>query len=527
MRLSAAPPRVLYLLQVRHGCRRLPLVTAMAGKADVEAAARALLNAVFQELRAHERAVRLRPSGWMDLLPFRGQSVMSLAEYNDLEAALKSAFPGRFEGVPRDVEFAMTYAFALLDGAILWVAGRPASFELSQEALTVATGELMHLLEREHDTAIAARVVTDIAVDAPVRSGPIEIRPVGSWGLIDAYRDIDGFIPGAGQMLDADMGHRIGGSFTYAVLRAEGDAPASVRPGAGYDIAWRKAAARVHTLTAALRLTTATTSQVVVDVTAAPGLVRRYAPEIVRYDLPLLEQIQRIGHIQPDLGVPLAQLCDHLAAWTGDEHRPHGVGVALSRYSRSFEARPWFDMLVDVVVGLEGALLGGSEQEEIGLRLRSRAAALLSTSADPPAMIYADIKRIYGLRSLVVHGSNPTTKELEAQAYKISVTERTTYAGVKWALALDRARDLLRRAILARGFLLEAERWPGGRKGSRFDVDAQLIDPAAREEWRRSWRDPLEAMGLGFAADEATAASLDVVPPDRSHRGQGPRPPGA
>ena len=131
------------------------------------------------------------------------------------------------------------------------------------------------------------------------------------------------------------------------------------------------------------------------------------------------------------------------------------------------------------------------------------------------------VKCIYGLRSLVVHGSNPTTKELEAQAYKISSTQRTNWRGVKWALGLDRARDLLRRAILARGLLLDSERWPAGRKGRHFDVDAQLIDPDASEEWRQSWRGALKQMGLDSAADEARPAALEVALPDhsRSHGG--------
>jgi len=59
--------------------------------------------------------------------------------------------------------------------------------------------------------------------------------------------------------------------------------------------------------------------------------------------------------------------------------------------------------LVDIGVGLEAALLGGADHEEIGLRLGSRAAALLSTTTDVAATIYEDVKRLYNLRSLIVH----------------------------------------------------------------------------------------------------------------------------
>ena len=85
------------------------------------------------------------------------------------------------------------------------------------------------------------------------------------------------------------------------------------------------------------------------------------------------------------------------------------------------------------------------------------------------------------------------------------------------ARTLDRARDLMRRAILARGFLLDTERWPVGKKGRRFDVDAQLIDPGAREEWRQGWRGALDSLGLVAAADEAPLAALEVALADHSY----------
>ncbi len=488
----------------------------MADTSVVEGAARALVDSVFRHLRIQERAVRLRPSQWMELMQSGGQTVMSLPEYHRLEEALHESFPDRFAGPIGTHELPSQYMWALLDGAVLRAANRHLDFELRPADLAVTVGEMLDLVRRDRDRATAARVVSDITIDAPLYAGGVELRPVGSWGLSEAYSDIDGFIPGAGRLLDSDIGFRSGPSFNYAILRTDGDAPVGDRMATGYSVAKSVALARIERMTSALRLATATTAQAVVDITSAPGHVRFYRPEIVRHDTEFMELIQRIAHIQASQAPAIAALADRLPAWGGDDQNPHSLGVALSRFARSFVSRPWFDMLVDIAVGIEAALLGGAEQEEIGLRLRSRAAALLATPTDPPARIYDDIKRIYGLRSLVVHGSNPTTKELEAYAYKISSTERTKWLGVKWALALDRARDLLRRAILARGFLLDAERWPAGKKGQHFDVDAQLIDPGAREEWRQSWRLPLDEIGLGSTADEAAPASLEVALPDHS-----------
>lgn len=454
----------------------------------------------------------------MDLMSFGGQTVMGLAGYQQLHKALAAAFPDRFAGPLGTHELPEQYIWALLDGAVLRAANGRLEMELRPEDLSAAISEMLELLLRERDRAIAVRVLSDITVDAPFYAGGVELRPVGNWGLTDAYRDIDHFIPGALRLLDTDIGYRTGPGFTFGMLRTETDAPVGDRMREGYSVAKSLATGRIETMTAALRLATATTSQAVVDITSSPGHGRLYRPEIFRHDTDFMENIQRIAHIEPDQAPAVAALADRLPTWGGDDQNPHSLGVALSRFGRSFVARPWFDMLVDVAVGLEAALLGGSEQEEIGLRLRSRAAALLATSADPPAKIYDGVKRIYGLRSLVVHGSNPTTKELEALAHKISSTERTTWRGVKWSLALDRARDLLRRAILARGFLLDTERWPVGKKGRRFDVDAQLIDPGAREEWRQGWRGALDSLGLVAAADEAPLAALEVALADHSYQ---------
>jgi len=447
-------------------------------------------------------------------MPYGGQSVTALSGYHELEEELRAAFPTRFEGPIGVRDLTSQYVWALVDGMVLRAALGHLEFELRPADVAASVAEMLDLARRDHDRAIAARVVTDIKVDTPFYAGAVEIRPVGNWGLNDAYRDINRFIPGAGPMLDSDIGFRTTGSFNYALLKTDTDAPTGTRIDSGYSVASNYALARLETLTSALRLATGATSQAVVDITSAPGHVRLHGPEIFRHEVARIGMIQRIGHVKPDQAHAVAALGDRLAAWGGDEQNPLSLGVALSRFGRSFQSRPWFDMLVDVAVGLEAALLGGAEQEEIGLRLRSRAAALLATPMDPPAKIYHDIKRIYALRSLVVHGSNPTTKELEAQAYKISSTERTTWLGVKWALALDRARDLLRRAILARGFLLDAARWPAGKAARNFDVDARLIDPASREEWRLSWRSALDGIGLGFAADEAPEAALEVALPD-------------
>jgi hypothetical protein len=498
----------------------------MAELDEVEAASRALVAVVLEMLRSHERAVRLRPTQWMELMESGGMTVMSLPAYQRLEAALPAAFPDRFAGAIGTHDLPSQFIWALLDGVVLTAASSYYKFDVPPEEVTATIGEMLDLVQRDRDRVVAARIVSDITVEKPFYAGSVEIRPVGNGGVTDAYRDIDSFIPGAGRMLDSEIKFRGGPSFTFATLRTAADAPLTDRVMEALPAARRQAYAQLDTLTAALRLATASTTQAVVDIDAGAGRVRLWKPQIYRHDTELMEITQRVGRPRPEDAGALALLGDRLASWEGDRDRPHSLGVAIGRFNRSFETRPWFDMLVDVGVGLEAALLGGADHEEIGLRLRSRAAALLATSDDPAVTIYEDVKRLYNLRSMVVHGSNPSAERLEAQAFQISAAGRSHRKGEQWALIMDRSRDLLRRAILARGFLTDAGRWPTrGREAERFDVDALLIDPAVRSELSDLWRRGLAEIGLAKVADEASLASLMVELPDHTRGPIGEAPP--
>jgi len=484
---------------------------------EVERAARTLVAAVLEMLRGHERAVRLRPTEWMDLMESGGMTVMSLPSYRRLEAALPAAFPDRFAGPIGTHDLPSQFIWALVDGVVLTAASSYYKFDVPHAEVTAAISEMLDLVQRDRDQVVAARVVSDITVEKPFYAGRVEIRPVGSWGLADAYRDIGSFMPGAGRMLDSEIKFRGGPSFTLTTLRTAADAPLTDRVMEALPAARRQAYAQLDTLTAALRLATASTTQAVVDIDAGAGRVRLWKPQIYRHDTEFMEITQRIGRLRPEDAGALASLGDRLASWEGDSERPHSLGVAIGRFNRSFVTRPWFDVLVDIGVGLEAALLGGADHEEIGLRLRSRAAALLATSGDPPKTIYEDVKRLYNLRSMVVHGSNPPAERLQGQAFQISAAGRSQRKGEQWALIMDRSRDLLRRAILARGFLTDAGRWPTqGREAERFDVDALLIDPAVRDELRDVWRRSLAEIGLTATANEASPASLMVELPDQT-----------
>jgi hypothetical protein len=101
-----------------------------------------------------------------------------------------------------------------------------------------------------------------------------------------------------------------------------------------------------------------------------------------------------------------------------------------------------------------------------------------------------------------------TSDEIQKEFGKVSTSDRDPAPRVKGDLALDRMRDIVRRAILARGLLADAGIWSLG--GDKVDVEGRLVDDAERERWRRTWSDALVKMGLPNAALEAPPASRDM-----------------
>lgn len=86
--------------------------------------------------------------------------------------------------------------------------------------------------------------------------------------------------------------------------------------------------------------------------------------------------------------------------------------------------------------------------------------------------------------------------------------------GIALGYAVDRMRDLVRRAILAR-LCLAAEPDPVWPLYGDTPVDAFLADDAMRVAWRSRWRDRLAALGVETAADRPRSAVDFVSREDR------------
>jgi hypothetical protein len=139
---------------------------------------------------------------------------------------------------------------------------------------------------------------------------------------------------------------------------------------------------------------------------------------------------------------------------------------------------------------------------------------LLAAERDPAMSIFADVGRLYGLRSTLVHGGQIKQSDLKKDLARISTMPPgavETRFGVAVWYAVDRMRDLLRRAILARLCLADGVQplWP---LSGDISVDAMLSDDAMRAIWRAAWRTRLSDLGVKDAADPPTSA-VDFLTP--------------
>ena len=198
-------------------------------------------------------------------------------------------------------------------------------------------------------------------------------------------------------------------------------------------------------------------------------------------------------------------LCSRVDEWLGDNDlETNPLRLAIGRLNRSMDGPSTVvaDIVTDLSIGLE-ATLSGTDTSEVGLRLRVRAADLLATAGDPGNIIYDDMKSLYELRSKIVHGSVLKPGTLTKLIGKVRCATNSSYPSEQVEFALDRWRDLLRRAILARAALAaESSLWPLEKS---VDVDRVL----RTESQRDTWRDHIRC----YWADAGLDSALGPVPP--------------
>lgn len=118
----------------------------------------------------------------------------------------------------------------------------------------------------------------------------------------------------------------------------------------------------------------------------------------------------------------LKQVAELFEAWEilirGDKQKEiKRLELACSRLNLSYLRQGATDSILDACIGLEALLSDGST--EITHKLASRLAALSKLDNDPhPAIVFHDIKQIYGVRSKIVHGATSTPQNISENNQK-------------------------------------------------------------------------------------------------------------
>lgn len=213
-------------------------------------------------------------------------------------------------------------------------------------------------------------------------------------------------------------------------------------------------------------------------------------------------EFRRTARLGEDDASGIAAVLDELSGQLGAEAPPSSLGTAVRRFQMSHHKTDWADKIIDLTIALEAAL-SGQVRGEITLRLQTRAAALLATERDPESSLFEDIRHFYDLRSQFVHGAPTSPKKLQKTTGKVSrVVRGTSLDSFVSGAVVDRLRDIVRRAILARLFIAatDPELWPVDDDGT---IDRTILTEAGRAALRAAWRAPLLDLDQQTAIDAA------------------------
>ena len=242
------------------------------------------------------------------------------------------------------------------------------------------------------------------------------------------------------------------------------------------------------------------------EVQGETTLVRRSAPAFKRFrgassPFSLTTALRRTTRLEPLDSRRFRGLAESIAA--AEQETPGmfvtSFRVATNKFQSSYHAHSWDEQLVDLVTAFEAAL-SGTATTDVVLRIKTRAAALLSTKHDSAREIFHDVGILYGLRSKLIHGGALTENRLISRVKSITTVPDDEVGGLAVAYAVDRLRDLVRRALLARIALAACEP-PLWELEQDDGVDAQLADAPTRARWRSVWRDVLGSFDASSSID--------------------------
>ena len=438
---------------------------------------------------------------------------VSCPEEGELEAMLQVMYPERFaDPLAREhSEFPDFYIFSLLEGAIRRSAGAGDDrYEPDTAAVHDSVDEFIRVLDSPAYTMTCCRAMSHLTAKGtkPVTIGDITIYPESSTrDILDRTRD---FIPAAGSAFNRQRPFFYDPPHSLIVTGMETTVPDT------HGVA-ATLASRIDRFLLIGRLLYAGTYESAWQVVGASTLVSRLRGPLYRTfqksGIPNL-LMRRLIEFAPAHAPAITALSDLVdaAVVKRDKMVATSFDIALSNYTRSHQQGDYYDRVINLATALEAILTGSDDETEgVGLRLRTRAAALLWTESDPGRAIFDDVKTLYNLRSRLVHGARIAEKDLLKWLKAVSTVPDDARYGVAFSFAVDRLRDLVRRSFLARLCLASGDD-PLWKFETSAPVDTALSDETERARWRQRWRDTLASLDVAEAADPAVRAVDPLAP---------------
>jgi hypothetical protein len=482
----------------------------------IQVAARAFITAAFRSLADNDviPASRFRPYLAVGR-DYEGAGIMPLPEFEAFESLLMATYPDRFDEPLEgpDPEFASQYIFSFLEASISRIVRQHELYEADSPSVASSIVELLSVLDADSQCLTYCRAVSHLTTEhgAILELGDIAIVPGTAEPDDGLFAHAVRLIPGAYGAFNNRDPRPYDPPFSLVITQGSFTA----KP---HDLADRLRG-RVDRFLLTARLLHSGTFRSYWEVVGAPTLVSRISPYsnvLGRGSMAGVRRTTRLSPSDADAIRGLGELIEQ-AQVKRDGMVDTSFDMALRRFHAVNTPQNDLDLLVDFATAMEGLLAGQeTETEAVTLRLRNRAAALLATESDPASTIFKDIGILYGLRSKTVHGGNLSVKTLLGEVKKVSTTPQDTMFGPTVAFTVERMRDLVRRAILARlGLASQPDPlWPlSGALPDGTSVDAELTDDHKRVLWRARWHERLAERGAASAA-EAARPAVDVISQD-------------
>ncbi len=314
-------------------------------------------------------------------------------ELTEFESTLQTRYPERFAEplIREDAEFPSTYIFSFLEGAITRCARTGDDvYEADTPAVQEAVEELIHVLDTPDSTLTCCRAMSHLTTrdNEPVHFGDVSIYPENSTrDLIDRTKDL---IPAAPSAFNRER------PFFYDPPHSLIVTSTTASGGNPFAVAGTLAGS-IDRFLLVTRLLYAGTPESAWQVTGSSTLVSQLHPlyrSFTTFSMPNL-LMQRVIEFVPEHAPAITALSDFLdaAVVRRDKMVTTSFDIALSNYNRSHEAGDHYERVVDLATALEAILTGSdTDTEAVGLRLRSRAAALLWTDGDSGRDIFRDVR---------------------------------------------------------------------------------------------------------------------------------------